>query len=46
MVELITYMLSGTIFNAIYSATLAILHGGFTFLLGAGLASISLFIIT
>ena len=45
VLELITYLVSGLTFNAIYSATLTILNGGFVFLVGAGLASISLLFI-
>ena len=45
VLELITYLLSELIFNALYSATLTILNGGFVFLVGAGLASISLLLI-
>ena len=45
VLELMTYLLSGLIFNAIYSATLTILNGGFVFLIGAGFASISLLVI-
>lgn len=40
LLELVTTLVSGTTFNAIYSATLHILSGGFVFLVVAAMSCV------